>query len=149
MGGFTAAKPANPLRAVRSPGPSRPLSHAPLGVRLTNTPQLLVNLHGHCVYASGSLATLLQCGLHELYGDGWRVRISPYADRPFSVERAIQHATTHEPVRLASPDGRHVLVSRITLVSDPADLTTVSGFFARVQLVRVHRAADVASRTGT
>jgi PAS domain-containing protein len=107
---------------------------------MNKTPILLVNLEGLCTYASSALAELLQCGLHELYGTGWRNRISPFADDgPFDARKAIALARAKEPIRLTSPDGRSSIVSRIRVVTDPDDRSKVTGFIGRVQLVRLHK----------
>lgn len=136
MGDFNAAAPPK-LRFLPSPGPTVPVG-APWPRRASG-PHLLVNMEGRCVYASGALAALLQCGLHELYGDGWRTRISPWADRPFNAERAIELCERRIPIRLHIPGGRMEIVSRIRTVTDPHHAGTVTGFFGRVQVVRVHQ----------
>lgn len=109
------------------------------GARMVTAPILLVDLTGHCTYASGALAKLLQCGLHELYGTGWRPRLSPYAAQPFNPTRAIAIARHGDPIRLWMPGGNITLVTRMRLVTNPADPSAITGFVGRVQLVRVHR----------
>lgn len=129
------------LRFAPSPGPAkedRPV--APWLTKMAHVPHILVDLKGDCIYASVALATLLQCGVHELHGQGWRPRLSPGADRPFNTARALVLAQQKTPIRLMSPDGKSALVSRIMTVTDPADPTRVTGFYGRVQHVRVlHR----------
>lgn len=150
MGGFNAATSASPrsLRFAPSPGPSKAHElRAPWMTKMANVPQLLVNLKGECVYASSALAQLLQCGLSELYGHGWRSRLSPYADRPWDVERVIAACRAHKPLRLPRPDGLSEYVSRVRTVTDPEDPEKVTGFYGRVQLVRVHRRMAVVVAT--
>jgi PAS domain-containing protein len=125
------------LHFAKSPGPL-PASSTTL-VRMPHVPQLLVDITGHCIYASQALADMLQCGLHELYGDGWRPRLSPYGGGPFNLDKALEVAKAKQPIRLHSPDGRSAFVTRIRAVTDPDDPEKVTGFFGRVQLVRVHR----------
>lgn len=136
------------LRFVPSPGPSklRPGELTPAhGVSLTRVPALLVNLEGRCVYASKALAALLQCGVHELLGDGWRARLSPYTHQPFDVQRSLDLAKARIPIRLHQPGSNTELVSRIRVVTDLDDPTKVTGFFGRVQVVRVHRRPQAAT----
>lgn len=108
-------------------------------VRVSRAPILRISVDGRCVYASPALTTLLQCADRELLGEGWRCRISPFANRPFDLELVTRLAARGVPVRLRSPGGRKEIVSRINVVTDPSDPTIATGFVWRVQVVRVHR----------
>ena len=149
MGHFKAGKPKprSPIRFAPSPGPSarnRPVVSWPLNGQ--DIPQLIVTLEGQCIYASQALARLLQCGVHELYGDGWRPRLSPYAGSgPFNPENAMMFARSKAPIRLESPCGTSAIVTRIRTVTDPQHPERVTGFYGRVQVVRVHRRRAAAS----
>lgn len=129
MGGFNVVAPN---RFGLSPAPPWTLVRPDL-------PQLLVNIKGECVYASKGLARLLQCGLHELYGTGWRCRISPFAHRPFDAAKALAYCQSHTAMKLQVPDGSATIVTRIEAVTDPHDRFLVTGFYGRVQVIRVVR----------
>lgn len=97
----------------------------------------MVTPDGQCIYASTALARLLQCGIPELLGDGWRVRLSPFADRPFDFDRALVCAAKNIALRHRHPHGTSEIVSRIKALTDPNDPTKVVGFFGRVHIVRI------------
>lgn len=99
---------------------------------------LLIDRAGECIYASRSLTQLLQCSPQELLGHGWRVRMSPFSDNPFDPERAADLARRDVPVRLHRPDGMVEIVSRAKLITDVRDPSLITGFYVRVQVVRVH-----------
>lgn len=110
-----------------------------MSLALEDVPHLLIDLSGRCTYASRALATLLQCGVGELLGDGWRCRLSPFADGPFDARRLLGFADERQPMRLHSPAGNVEVVTRFRTVTDPLDPEKTTGLFGQVQVVRVHR----------
>lgn len=114
-------------------------------------PHFLIDLRGRCTHASCALGALLQCGIDELLGDGWRVRLSPFAESPFNARRLLELAEARTPMRLHNPTSDVKIVTRFRTVTDPLNADTATGLFGQVQVVRVHRrkAATVAALFAT